>query len=112
MREQSRVVFRSVFRMKVSERASGRLVGYVGDISEGGLKILTDDTLDAGTLMRLRLRMRNGDGSIVSVDVDADCLWCRANAKSGYFESGLRIDQPSEAFTSLVETLRKRRKTP
>ncbi|WP_150301537.1 PilZ domain-containing protein [Pseudomonas profundi] len=110
MREQSRIVFRSVFRMKVSERASGRLVGYVGDISERGIKILTDEALERGTLMRLRLRMRNGEGAIVSVDVDAECLWCRANTKSGYYESGVHIGQPGEAFTQLVEGLRKRRK--
>lgn len=110
MREQSRIVFRSIFRMKVSERASGRLVGYVGDISERGIKILTDEALEQGTLMRLRLRTRDGEGAIISVDVDAECLWCRANAKSGYYESGVHIDQPSEAFTKLVEGLRKRRK--
>lgn len=112
MREQSRIVFRSIFRMKVSERASGRLVGYVGDISERGVRILTDEALEQGTLMRLRLRMRNGEGAIVTVDIDAECLWCRANPKSGYFESGAQIGQPSEEFTRFIEGLRKRRKTP
>ncbi|SDT23008.1 PilZ domain-containing protein [Halopseudomonas xinjiangensis] len=109
MRGQSRIVFRAVFRIKVSDRATGELVGYVGDISERGLRVLSDTPAVAGTTIQWRLRMRRDDG-FQSVDIDGHCLWSRQNARSGQRESGIRVDQPNEAFVQLVESLRARRK--
>lgn len=105
MREQSRFNFKSIFRMKASDRSSGRLLGYVGDISLRGLRLLSDEIFDVGTVLELRLRMRNGDGSVTLLDVDGTCLWSREAVRSEYIESGFYIDQPSEEFTRLVETI-------
>lgn len=110
MRGQSRIIFRAVFRIKVSDRATGELVGYVGDISEKGLRVLSDTPTVAGTVVQWRLRMRRDEG-FQSVDIDGQCLWSRQNAKSGQRESGIQVDLPNEAFAQLVESLRARRKT-
>lgn len=109
MRAESRIVFRSIFRIKVSDRETGRLIGYVGDISERGLRLLSDEPLETGLPMNWRLRMRAGDGSIMMIDMVGKGLWCKASARSGYFESGVCIDQPGEEFTRLVSSLRARR---
>lgn len=34
MRNQSRLIFRSIFRVKMSNPKSGALIGYMGDVSE------------------------------------------------------------------------------
>lgn len=103
MRGQSRIVFKSIFRMKVSDRASGRLVGYVGDISASGMRLLSDEVIETGEVMHWRLRMRNSDGSTTLIDVDGRALWSRRNTQSGYIESGVHIEQPSKEFTRLIE---------
>lgn len=103
MREQSRIVFKSIFRMKVNDRVSGRLVGYVGDISASGMRLLSDELIETGEVMHWRLRMRNSDGSTTLIDVDGKILWSRMNAQSGYVESGIHIEQPSKEFTRLIK---------
>lgn len=110
MREQSRIVFKSIFLIKVRERASGSLIGYVGDLSEKGMKVLSDEAVAEGSVVQWQLRMRNGDGSMLTVDIDGECLWAGANVKSGYIEVGIHIDQPSDEFTRLVASIRSRRK--
>lgn len=110
MREESRITFKSIFRIKVRERASARLIGYVGDLSERGMKVITDEAVEVGTEVHWQLRMRKGDGSMLSVDVDGHCLWQALNAKNGHIEAGIRIGQPSAEYTQLVESLRSRRK--
>lgn len=106
MRNQSRLIFRSIFRVKVSNPKSGALIGYVGDVSEFGFKLLSDTAIEPGTHRDLRLRMRLAENELLQIDLQASCRWSGVNEKTGYFEAGFILEQPSAEFTSLVEKLR------
>ncbi|HEY8938537.1 MAG TPA: PilZ domain-containing protein [Cellvibrio sp.] len=106
MRNQSRLQFRSIFRVKVSNPATNALIGYVGDISENGLKVLSDKVFVQGDRVPLRLRMRVKEDEVLQFDLDVTCKWSGGNAKTGYFEAGFILEQPSAEFTVMVEKLR------
>lgn len=106
MRNQSRLPFRSIFRVKVSNPASGALIGYVGDVSETGLKILSDTAFDVGTNTSFRLRMRLSEAETLQFDLNVTCMWTGTNVKTGYFEAGFILQQPSAEFTLMVEKMR------
>lgn len=106
MRNQSRLIFRSIFRVKVSNPKNGALIGYVGDVSEFGFKLLSDTAIEPGTRMDLRLRMRLAENELLQLELDASCKWSGVNDKTGYFEAGFILEQPSAEFTAMVEKLR------
>ena len=106
MRNQSRLQFRSLFRVKVSNPTTGALIGYVGDVSETGLKLLSDKVFEAGERVILRMRMRVKEDEILQFDLDVTCRWSGTNAKTGYFEAGFILEQPSAEFTLMVEKMR------
>jgi len=106
MRNQSRLIFRSIFRVKVSNPKNGALIGYVGDVSEFGFKLLSDTEIEPGTLRDLRLRMRLAENELLQIELNACCKWSGVNEKTGYFEAGFILEQPSAEFTALVEKLR------
>lgn len=106
MREHSRITFRSLFRIRVSNRPDDQLIGYLGDLSEGGVKLVSDTPVEVGRSLQLRLKMRDREGQMQHVDIDATCTWTGENSKSGYFEAGLTLDSPSSAFSALVGRLR------
>lgn len=106
MRNQSRLIFRSIFRVKVSNPKTGALIGYVGDVSEFGFKLLSDSQMEPGARKNLRLRMRLTESELLQIDLDASCRWSGVNDKTGYFEAGFILEQPSAEFTALVEKLR------
>lgn len=110
MRKLSRIVMRSLFRIKVYLRVENRMIGYVGDLSEGGLKLLTDDALDVGAHYALSLRTRRPDGEISVIEVDGDCRWTMPGLRGEHVESGLVVDKPSAAFTALVRGMYGRRR--
>ncbi|SEM63454.1 PilZ domain-containing protein [Pseudomonas sp. ok272] len=110
MRQHTRITFRSIFRIKVSDCQTDQLIGYVGDVSESGLRLLSDAPQDVDSCMNLRLRMRDRDGELRKVDILALCLWSQENARTGYFESGFRLAQDSEAFAHLVGNMRPMRR--
>lgn len=110
MRQHSRFTFRSIFRVKVSVRPEDRLIGYIGDLSETGVRLLTDTLLAVDSSLALRLRMRDRAGEMRLVDIDVLCLWARENSKTGHFEAGCTLLQPSPEFSRLVAEMRANRK--
>lgn len=112
MREHNRIVFRSMFRIRVHDTASGELIGYVADLSENGLKLRCDLLLEADSVLDLRLRMRGREDRMHVADVKVRCVWARENAQTGQFEAGLKLELPSVSFNDLMNELRTGRRTP
>lgn len=106
MRYQSRLQFRSIFRVKVIDPKTGALIGYVGDVSETGLKLLSDTALEVGAHIPLRLRMRVKEDETLQFDLNVTCRWSGVNAKTGYFEAGCILEEPSAEFTLMVANMR------
>ncbi|MCY1289266.1 hypothetical protein D9M68_119490 [compost metagenome] len=109
MRQHNRIVFRSIFRIRVRDRRNDQLIGYVGDLSETGLKLLGDALVEVGSQLALSLRMRDKEGQMRQVDVDVVCQWSRENPQTGHFEAGLKLERPSVPFSDLVRDLRAKR---
>lgn len=105
MRNQSRISFRSLFRIKACNRLSDQLIGYVADVSATGLRLLSDTAMapDSCTIMRLKMRVREDE--VLQLDVSLRCMWSRENQKTGRFESGFVLLEPSAEFTRLVDDL-------
>ena len=110
MRQSSRITFRSTFRIKISDRESDTLIGYAGDVSECGMKLLTDTPVESGTELKLRVRMRDRHGEMRQVDVDMACQWSQENIRTGFFEAGLALQGDSAEYVRLIEGMRKVRK--
>ncbi|HEY1028057.1 MAG TPA: PilZ domain-containing protein [Pseudomonas sp.] len=110
MRQSSRITFRSTFRIKISDRDSDTLIGYAGDLSECGMKLLGDQLVEPGSELKLRIRMRDREGELRQVDVDMLCQWSQENTRTGFFEAGLSVLGESPKYVSLVEGMRKGRK--
>lgn len=105
MRRQSRIAFRSIFRIKVYDTRN-QLIGYVADVSETGLRLLSDTLMEAGSDMTLRLKMRVGDDQTLQMDINVSCMWARENDKTGHFEAGFALIDNSAEYTKLVSDLR------
>jgi hypothetical protein len=112
MRQHTRITFRSIFRIKVSDCQTDQLIGYVGDVSESGLRLLSDTPQEVGSCMALRLRMRDREGELRKIDIQVVCLWAQENPKTGHFESGLKLTEDSDEFTRLVSNMRPMRRVP
>lgn len=107
MRHQSRQQFRSMFQVKVSNSRNGSLIGYVGDVSESGFKIVSESPFVRDEHLHVLMQVREGE--IAQYDLDATCKWSANNVDTGYFEGGFRLHQPPAKFVSMVERLRDRR---
>lgn len=105
MRRYSRLTFRSMYRIKVLNRDNDYLLGYVADLSETGLRLLSDAPQAVDTRLSLRLKMRLAEDEMLVMDIDAICMWSRESEKPDFFESGFTLTKPSPDYSEVVQEL-------
>lgn len=109
MRRHRRFNFRHLSRIQVSNSLSGEPIGFLGDISVEGLRLLAAQPLAKGGCYELRLHVPEEKGPERQVDIVVICQWVRRNSERGNFEMGFALDRPSTEFANLVAQLIVRR---
>lgn len=69
------------------------------DISEGGVRILTEDFVPLGTAMKLEIILKNG---LKCIDAIAEVVWLARMPHSERYQLGLRFCEMSESYRSDV----------
>lgn len=109
MRQHRRFSFLHLSRIKVTNRLSNELIGVVGDISLGGLRLIAKEPLAVGGCYEIRLHVPERGERVRQVDIAVICQWIRKVPLRRSFNLGLALDRPSTEFTGLVSRLLTRR---
>ncbi|MBX8494568.1 PilZ domain-containing protein [Pseudomonas cichorii] len=92
--------------LQVSNRHTGRSMGWLGNVSEEGLMLISDLPLLVGAIFDLRMKMPvNAEGQKV-VDVKATCLWCHEDETPGNYNSGFTLNTVPDGYRDLADALR------
>ena len=111
MRSESRYPIRPATGLKAYDAQTQCLIGYVGDISRQGLRLIVDGPMEPGTLTHLRLQMRINEDELLKFELLVNVQWSRPIAKSPDYETGCRILSPSAELNALVQRLQRLRKS-
>lgn len=91
--------------LRVFNRFTDSPVGFLGNVSEHGLMLISQLPLLVGGHFQLRLKVPGQDGKLLFVDLEADCLWCREDATPGYFDSGFVLHEAPGDYVQLIRAL-------
>ena len=91
--------------LRVFNRFTDTPVGYLGNVSEQGLMLISQLPLLVGGYFQLRLKVPGLHGSLLFIDLEADCLWCREDATPGYFDSGFVLREAPGDYVQLIRAL-------
>ncbi|MBA1276293.1 MULTISPECIES: PilZ domain-containing protein [Pseudomonadaceae] len=110
MRQHSRLTFRHLSRIQVTNRLSGDPMGYIGDLSIGGLRLVARQPLVIGGCYEMCLHVPDHGERLREVDVVVICQWVRKDSRRDSFEMGFALDRPCPAFVEMVAQLLPRRR--
>ncbi len=105
MRHHSRQQFPSHVQVKVSNPRNGALIGYIGDVSESGIKIFSDLPF----VRDERMRMTIHNNGVAQFALDAICRWSDSEEEHENFAGGFYLVKPPAGFTDMVKKLRSQR---
>jgi hypothetical protein len=94
------------YYLKVFNRFNDQPMGYLGNVSEEGLMLISHLPLLVGADFELQLKIPGHDGGIQALNLTATCLWCHEDVTPGYYDSGFMLLQAPAEFAGMVDALR------
>ncbi|MBF8779608.1 PilZ domain-containing protein [Pseudomonas fulva] len=92
--------------LTVYNRYTDQLLGYLGNVSEAGLMVISELPVLVGPDFELQLRVPLSGGGWQFINLTASCLWCREDQMPGHYDSGFMLLQAPQEYNDFVRTLR------
>ena len=94
-----------VYYLRVFDRKSGEVLGHLVDITEGGVMLMRENTLETEKMYSMRLRWRTAEGRLQVVDFEGECRWCRPDINPDFYDAGFAISPKDEETLRTIRTL-------
>ncbi|WP_028695228.1 PilZ domain-containing protein [Pseudomonas cremoricolorata] len=91
--------------LQVFNRITGQPLGYLGNVSENGLMLISELPLMVGPDFELQIRVPLKDGGLQFINLTASCLWCHEDQTPGHYDSGFMLLQAPRDYDSYVRAL-------
>lgn len=91
--------------LKVFNRLTDKPIGYLGNVSEDGLMLISQLPMMVDVAFELRLKIPMADGDFQAIDLTAMCLWSHEDVTPQHYDSGFRVVEATEAYGQLISAL-------
>ncbi|KAF1030164.1 MAG: hypothetical protein GAK37_01482 [Pseudomonas sp.] len=91
--------------LQVFNRLTDKPIGYLGNVSEDGLMLISQLPMMIDVDFELRLKVPGPDGDVHAIDLRATCLWSHEDINPQHYDSGFRLLQASTEYMSLITAL-------
>ena len=91
--------------LTVYNRYTDQLLGYLGNVSEAGLMVISELPILVGPDFELQLRIPLPGDGWQFINLTASCLWCQEDQMPGHYDSGFMVHQPPQAYGQLINAL-------
>lgn len=92
--------------LSVFNRFTDKPIGYLGNVSEGGLMLISQLPILVGADFELRLKLPDSNGCRQVIDLTARCLWSHEDTTPSFYDTGFILDHPPDEYTALISALR------
>jgi hypothetical protein len=91
--------------LQVFNRLTDKPIGYLGNVSEEGLMLISQLPMMVDVDFELRLKIPGPDDEIQAVDLSATCLWSHEDINPRHYDSGFRVLQAPAEYRQLINAL-------
>lgn len=92
--------------LRVFNSVTDKPIGFLGNVSEDGLMLISQLPMMIGVDFTLRLKIPMGDGCQQVIDLSACCLWCHEDATPQHYDAGFSLYRPPVEYGQLVRALK------
>ncbi|MDB5984076.1 MAG: type pilus assembly PilZ [Pseudomonas sp.] len=94
------------YYLQVFNRYTDRSMGYLGNVSEHGLMLISELPILVGADFELRLKIPGEEGIPKVIDLNGCCLWCHEDETPGHFDSGFMLQATAPEYIHLIRVLK------
>jgi hypothetical protein len=80
-------------------------IGRILNLSETGLKMITDEKIKVGLLKNVCLKLPDYIEGCRVIQVDIECRWCEFNQRSDWYECGFTLENLTDFNLGIIRSL-------
>ncbi|KPN93650.1 PilZ domain-containing protein [Pseudomonas nunensis] len=92
--------------LKVFNSVTDKPIGFLGNVSEDGMMLISQLPMMIGADFDLRLKIPASEGCMQVIDLRASCLWCHEDATPHHYDAGFSVQRAPPEYGQLVSALR------
>lgn len=93
------------FYLQVTDVKTGKLLGYVVDITSAGLKIVSEDPVELNQIAELKMNLPDEIGNKKELFFTAKSKWSGKDVNSDFFAVGFEIMDFDENSIEIIEEM-------
>lgn len=93
--------------LRVFNSVTDKPLGYIGNVSEDGLMLISHLPMMVGAVFDLCLKIPAIDGPAQVIDLRARCLWCHEDATPRHYDAGFAVLRAPAEYGQLVGALQR-----
>jgi hypothetical protein len=94
-----------MFYSRVFDRKTGKMLGFLGNITTGGIMIISDEPLDFSVDYKLRLDLPEDLYHQAALNLDARSLWCQPDIDPNFYNTGFALTDLDVLEHSIIERI-------
>jgi hypothetical protein len=94
-----------IYYLKVYDQDTGKLLGYLADLTTKGLMVIGDQKIKKGKTFHLRMDLPKEMKGSKKIAFKARVMWCKPDANPGFFDTGYRMMNLSKEDTRTIAVL-------
>lgn len=91
--------------LRVFNGINDKPIGFLGNVSENGLMLISDLPLMVGADFDLQLKVPTDEGTLRTLPLKARCLWCHEDVTPLHFDAGFSLLRAPPEYGQLVSAL-------
>ena len=92
--------------LRVFNSVTDKPIGFLGNVSEDGLMLISRLPMMIGADFDLRLKIPASDGCMQVIDLQACCLWCHEDTTPHHYDAGFSLQRAPPEYGQLVSALK------
>ncbi len=106
MEERRRLHRRHIlFYSRVFDRKTGVFLGYLGNMNEGGLMIISENAIEVGDTFLLRIDLPEDIYSKTVLNFKAKSVWCRLDIDPNFHNTGFQLIEISDSGREIISQI-------
>ena len=89
----------------VHDRHEELILGRIGNMSLGGMMLISDDPVEVGRLYHCKLTLPEKVKGVKDFIFDAECRWCKQNKTGGWYEAGYQMRYLTERKIMMIKKI-------
>ena len=91
-----------LFYSRVFDRKTGVFLGYLGNLNEGGLMIISETPIEVNLVHLLRIDLPEDIFSKSMLNFEAKSVWCQLDVDPNFYNTGFQFDKITDENKDII----------